>query len=156
MLAADLINELPRADCRPANACERINAPGGPAIRVTSPSRLTWTMRLPHRGHFESTLTTVSDAPVRLRVGVADDRTYEQLAQIALTKTDGPTPLDIDLGAYAGRKWSLFYRPDEIDWRLTLSADAIGGTPGTALWEAPRVMTTRQGEAEYQKRTNPR
>ena len=152
MLAADLINELPRAECRPANACAASQRADGPAIRVPSPSRLTWILELPHQGRFDSTITTLSDAPVRFRVGVADARTYEVLAQVTLTKAAGAKPLDVDLSPYAGWKWSLFYHPDRIAWRLILSADATEGVPGVGVWGAPRVMTTPDGEAEYQQR----
>ena len=155
MLAADLINEFPRAECRPANACEAVRGPGGPAIRATSPSRLTWVLRLPRDGHLETAVQTVSEARVRFRIGISDERTYEQLGAIELGRTDGTRPFVIDLSAYAGRKWSVFYHPDRIAWRLTLSEDAINGIAGAGLWTA-RVMTTRDGEAEYRQRTGRR
>ncbi|HTL43787.1 MAG TPA: hypothetical protein VL262_05560, partial [Vicinamibacterales bacterium] len=59
----------------------------------------------------------------------------------------------VDLSAYAGWKWSLFYHPDRIAWRLILSADAVDGVPGAGVWGAPRVMTTPDGEMEYRERT---
>jgi hypothetical protein len=152
MIAADLINQLPRAECRPAAACEMVGGPDGTSLRVTSPSRVTWTLRLPHNGRFETTVATVSDARVRFRVGVSDDRIYEALSEVVLAKSDGRREVGVDLGAYAGWKWSLFYHPDRITWRLTLSADAMGGVPGIAVWGAPRIMTTRQGEEEYRQR----
>ena len=152
MIAADLINEFSRAECRPANACETIRERDGPAVRVASPSRITWVLRLPHDARFETTISAPGDARVRFRIGVADQRTYEALAELVMTKADGRKPVAIDLSAYAGRKWSLFYHPDRIAWRLTLSADAVGGVPGVALWGAPRVMTTREGETEYRRR----
>jgi hypothetical protein len=149
MIAADLINEFPHAQCRPASACETI---AGAALRVTSPSRVTWTLRLPHDGRFDTKISTLGKAPVRFRVGVSDDRVYEALAQVVLTNADGDKPITVDLSPYAGWKWSLFYRPDRIAWRLTLSADAVGGVPGVALWAAPRVMTTGEGDKEYRLR----
>ena len=152
MVAADLINELRKADCRPAHACEPIAGSGGVSLRVTTPSRVTWILPLPHDGRFETTVAALGDARVRFRVGVSDERIYEALSEVVLAKQDGPKPIVVDLSAYAGRKWSLFYHPDRITWRLTLSADAMGGVPGTALWGAPRVMTTTQGEAEYLRR----
>jgi hypothetical protein len=95
----------------------------------------------------------VSDAPVRFRLGVADNRTYEPLAQVTVTKAGGARPFNVDLSAYAGWKWSLFYHPDRIAWRLILSADAVDGVPGAGVWGAPRVMTTPDGEMEYRERT---
>lgn len=156
MLAADLINDFPHAECRPAEACEPIRGPDGPAIRAASPSRLTWVLPLPRDGRLETTVRTSSQARVRFRIGVSDGRTYEQLAAIELGQNDPAQPLLVDLSAYAGRKWSLFYRPDRIAWRLTLSEDAIGGVAGAGMWGAPRVMTTRTGEAEYLRRTGRR
>ena len=131
-----------------------MHRPDGAAIRVAAPSRITWILRLPHDARFEATIAALGDAPVGFRVGVADERTYEQLAHVALSERDGARALDVDLSAYAGRKWSLFYHPDRIDWRLILSADATGGAPGVGLWGAPRVMTTRAGEVEYRQRLN--
>jgi hypothetical protein len=152
MIAADLISELPRAECRPASACEPAHGADGPAIRVPSPSRMTWILRLPHEGRFQATITAATDVRIGFRVGVADERTYEQLAGMVLARRDGTKSLDIDLSPYAGRKWSIFYHPDRIAWRLILSADAVDGVPGAGFWGAPRVMTTREGEAEYQRR----
>lgn len=152
MVAADLINELPRADCRPSGACEAIAGRDGVSLRVRSPSRVTWTLPLPHDGRFETTVSTLSDARVRFRIGVSDGRVYEALREVVLSTRDAPMPVVVDLSAYAGWKWSLFYHPDRIAWRLTLSADAMGGVPGLALWTAPRVMTTHEGEAEYLRR----
>ena len=153
MIAADLINDFARAECRPSGACEPIAGAAGLTLRVTSPSRVTWALPLPHDGRFETTVSTLSDAAIRFRVGISDDRTYEALTEIVVAKQDGPKPLALDLSAYAGRKWSLFYRPDRITWRLTLSADAIAGVPGVGVWAAPRVMTSQEGAVEYLRRT---
>jgi len=156
MIAADLINEFPRAECHPAGACEALAGPGGVSLRVASPSRITWTLPLPHDGRFETTVSALANARVRFRVGVSDERVYEGLSELVLAPSDGPRPVVVDLSPYAGWKWSLFYHPDRITWRLTLSADAMGGVPGVALWGAPRVMTTRGGAVEYLRRTGRR
>ena len=117
---------------------------------------MTWALPLPHDGRFATTVSTVGDASVRFRVGVSDDRIYEALSEVVLAKHDAPKAITVDLSAYAGRKWSIFYHPDRITWRLTLSADAMGGVPGAALWGAPRVMTTQEGAVEYLRRIRPR
>jgi len=97
-------------------------------------------------------VSALGEAKVRFRVGVSDERIYEALSEVVLAKQDGPQPIIVDLSAYAGRKWSIFYHPDRVTWRLTLSADAMGGVPGIALWGAPRVMTTQEGAVEYLRR----
>ena len=61
----------------------------------------------------------VPAAPVRLRVGVSDDRIYERLTDVDLSPRDsrGGSSMRTDLSAYAGWKWSLFYHPDRVMWR---------------------------------------
>jgi hypothetical protein len=51
--------------------------------------------------------------------------------------------------AYAGWKWSLFYRPDRIVWRLVLAADAVDNAPPTVLWGEPQVETDMSSAREY-------
>jgi hypothetical protein len=59
------------------------------------------------------------------------------------------TDLRVDLSAYAGWKWSLFYRPDRIVWRLVLAADAVDNGTATVLWGEPRVETDTESAREY-------
>ncbi len=149
--AIDLVRQFGAAEKRPAeSAFEVADYPAGgvprPSIVSSAPSRLTWTLRLPARGSFHAQLHVRSDGAagetLGFRIGVADDRVYEQLAHVSLSSTiTGWTPISVDLSRYAGRKWSLFYRPDERAWRLILSVDAPPGTRARAAWGAPAIAT---------------
>lgn len=80
------------------------------------------------------------------RIGISDDRRYEQLANISLDGSARPRAwqtVSIDLGGYSGWQWSLFYRPWERTWRLIFSADGERG--GHIAWARPIVQGTRFG-----------
>ena len=97
--------------------------------------------------------TGIQRGGARLRVGISDDRTYEPLTQVVLSPdARGWTDLRADLSAYAGWKWSLFYRPDRIVWRLVLAADAIDTAPATVLWGEPQIETDTESAREYAAR----
>lgn len=127
-----------------------------PAIAAAVPSRLTVRLPFPRHGVFHASVSR-ANAPsgthpggARLRVGVSDDRTYEQLAALVLSPDARDwTDLRVDLSAYAGWKWSLFYRPDRIAWRLVLSADAVDDAPPTVIWGEPRIETDTASAREY-------
>ena len=78
------------------------------------------------------------------RIGISDDRRYDQLAKITLgasgTQSRAWQSVVIDLGAYSGWQWSLFYRPWERTWRVIFSAD--GELGGHIAWARP-VITGR-------------
>ena len=89
--------------------------------------------------------------PVRFRVGVSDERIYEGLA----SATPGPgetKDVRADLSAYAGWKWSVFYHPDRIQWRVVLSADTLSGAPARGVWIAPGIATDTAAALEYRNR----
>lgn len=153
----DFIKEFDRAEKRPAAdytlADRRLFETSHPSIVGPAPGRLVWTLRLPRRGVFHSTVALDADAPVRFRVGVSDDRIYEGLAELTLTAANrGWADLHADLTPYAGWKWSLFYRPDRIAWHIVLSADAVGGIPGRVVWGAPEITTDGDAAREYAAR----
>jgi hypothetical protein len=133
-----------------------------PAISAAVPSRLTVRLRLPHHGVFHAAVA-LADPPTgaprggaRLRVGVSDDRAYEQLTELVLSPdARGWMDLRADLSAYAGWKWSLFYRPDRIVWRLVLAADAVDNAPPTVLWGEPQIETDTRSAREYITRRHP-
>ncbi|MGH9371214.1 MAG: hypothetical protein ACRD15_06755, partial [Vicinamibacterales bacterium] len=53
------------------------------------------------------------------------------------------------LSAYAGFKWSLFYRPDRITWRVVLATDAVGSGSPRAIWGSPEIVTDHRSAREY-------
>jgi hypothetical protein len=152
----DLLRELPRAEARPAAgfsaAIHEHDALVRPAIGAPVPSRLTVPLPLPRRGVLRAALAVGGDGAsiVRFRVGVSDHRIYEGLEEVVLTGSDpGWFDLRADLSAYAGFKWSVFYRPDAITWRLVLAADSIGPSPARAFWGSPEIVTDAASAREY-------
>jgi hypothetical protein len=161
--AVNLLREFEAADKRPSTGFEiadrEIDGISHPSIVAPVPSRLTIPLPLPRRGVLRAfvSLEPVADGvpatPIHLRIGISDDRIYERLTDIDLSPaTRGWTPIRTDLSAYAGPKWSLFYHPDRIMWRVVLAADAIGGAPARALWGSPEIVTDRAGAKEYSAR----
>jgi hypothetical protein len=156
----DLIHELPRADERPlgrfAVGEHRIGGVSHAAIAAPVPSRLTVSLPLPRRGVLRAFVAVgeaplgIVPAPVRVRRGVSDDRIYEGLIERVVAPGGSMwTDLRADLSAYAGWKWSLFYRPDSMTWRVVLAADATGAAPATVFWGSPEVVTDTQSAREY-------
>ncbi len=131
-----------------------------PAIRTNAPSRLIYVLHVPRRSTFVArvALERGSDGappqPLRFRVGVSDDRIYEQLAtaELAPGGQTGWTDLRADLSAYAGWQWSIFYRPERRRWRLVLSTDAPSGVPGRGVWGAVRIEGDRAAAREHVER----
>jgi hypothetical protein len=158
-----MVHELDRADQRPAASFtmgERtVEGISRPAIVAPVPSRLTFPLPLPRRGVFHAFVALAGQpagtpvSAVRLRVGVSDHRIYEGVSELTLpADTRGWIDLRADLSAYAGWKWSLFYRPDSITWRVVLAADATGSPGGTVLWASPEIITDTRSAREYARR----
>jgi hypothetical protein len=149
----DFIRELDRAERRPASYAAATAMAGGvplPAITGPAPGRLTWTLAMPRRGQFRAHVAAFG-APVHVRIGVSDDRVYERVAEAALQPGAAWTPVGADLSAYAGWKFSLFYRPEGRKWRIVLSADAPAGPAGVA-WGMPEIVTSGKNALEYAAR----
>src|SRR5436190_14633398 len=91
----NLIREVDRSELRPPTGFEiatrQIGDASYPSIIVPVPSRLTVPLPLPRRGVFRAFASLepldpgTAAAPVRLRVGVSDDRIYERLTDVVLT-----------------------------------------------------------------------
>jgi len=156
----NLIREIDHAEKRPAGGFEiatrEIDGQIRPAIVVPVPSRLTIPLPLPRHGvlrAFASIDPNSSAVPVRLRVGVSDHRIYERLTDVDLRPGKPQwVPVRTDLSAYAGWKWSLFYRPERVVWQVVLAADAIGGAPTRAIWGSPEIITDTGSAKEYSER----
>lgn len=158
-----MIRDFSRAEKRPLAGFEitahQIDNVARPSIVVPVPSRIIWPLVLPRRGLWRAFVAAAPGRadlpaePVRLRVGISDHRIYAGLADIMLTPgTRQWTEFRTDLSTYAGWKWSLFYRPDRITWRLVLAADATGGSPAIAIWGSPEIVTDGQSAREYTER----
>lgn len=158
----DLTRQFDRADKRPAVGFQIATySTGGiarPAIVAPVPGRFTCDLSLPRRGVFH-TYAALADPPpgapspsARLRIGISDDRVYEALTEATLAPgARGWIEITADLSGYAGWKWSLFYRPDRITWRLVLAADPLEGVP-TVVWGSPEVATDTRSAREYAAR----
>ena len=156
----DLAREFDRAEKRPP-AGFKITAYGAdgvvrPSIVMPVPSRVTWSLPLPRRGRFR-TFVALGDrehpgAAIRFRFGVSDQRIYEGLVEHTVGAAHpGWSSLGVDLSAYAGVKWSLFYRPDRVTWRIVLAADVVGAG-AAAVWGAPEIVTDASAAKEYVQR----
>jgi len=158
----DLLNEFDRAERRPVPGAEapafEIAGVARPAIVMPVPSRVTWSVPLPRRGLLRTSAALVPAAsgatppPVRFRIGISDHRIYEGLSEKVVTDRDGWVEFSVDLSAYAGWKWSLFYRPDRVTWNLVLAADAGGEGAATVVWAGPEIVTDAAAAREYAAR----
>jgi hypothetical protein len=155
----DLTRQFDRAEKRPAAGFQIATySTGGvarPAIVAPVPSRFTCALSLPQHGVFRAYATLADPTPgalassARLRIGISDDRVYEGLAEATLAPgARGWMDIKADLSGYAGWKWSLFYRPDRITWRLVLAADPLEGAP-TLVWGSPEIATDTRSAREY-------
>jgi hypothetical protein len=161
----DLVRELRTAEARPSRdnfevADVALFGQSGPAIRTIAPSRLIFVLPIPLRSTFsarvaiEGGIDGAPAQPLRFRVGVSDDRIYEQLSSVQLTPEaqTGWTEIRTDLSGYAGWQWSVFYRPSARRWRFILSTDSVSGLPGRAVWGAPGIDGDRAAAREHVER----
>jgi hypothetical protein len=161
----NLVRDFRDAEARPSRAAFEVAdvsvaGQSEPAIRTIAPSRLIFVLPLPRRSTFAARVAIdggidgASPQPLQFRVGVSDDRIFEQLADVLLTPgmQAGWTELRADLSAYAGWQWSLFYRPEERRWRLVLSTDAVSGVGGRGVWGAPGIDGDRSAAREHVER----
>ena len=160
----DLTRKLQDAERRPAAAPFELGEftfAGQTRATIVAPaeSRLTWRLPLPRRGtlqFFAAIPAAQGDASVAFRIGISDDRRYETLVEPTITTADtvarGWLPVVADLSAFAGRKWSVFYRPDEIRWAVVIGTHVIAGSPGVVYLGAPSITTDVPGAREYASR----
>ena len=161
----DLIKQAARAERRPAGADFPVleQTCGGTTMAgqgVPVPSRLIFTLKFPARARLvtAAALEGTEGSAAEFRIGVSDRRTYETLMARRVSTgscRDGWVPIDIDLGLYAGRQWSVFYRPDERSWELILGVTTQEGTPMRAVWGMPRIESDSQAAKAYRERRLP-
>ena len=160
--AVDFLRTLPRAEKRPptgfAVSSYEIGGVHHGVIVAAAPSRAIWSLPVPRRSYFRAfvaarTTSEPTAGAVRVRIGISDDRIYEGLAEAVLTPDAGRwSEIHADLSAYAGWKWSVFYHPDRITWRIVLAADPMGTAPATVMWGAPQILTDSESALEYASR----
>ncbi len=154
--AVDFIKEFDRAEKRPAagfSIAHHVAAGSGrTAIVAVVPSRLTWVLPIPRAGIFRAAVASAAATPVRVRLVVSDTRVSEELAAATIAEGSGWVTVTADLSAYAGRKFSLFYRPDGQSWRINLAADAIDGAAGRVAWGEPEILASTANALEYVQR----
>jgi hypothetical protein len=160
--AADLLRHFQDAERRPLHARFELKEhtfAGVPRASLVVPaeSRVTWKLFVPHRGRLQMFVTfpETPAASVAIRVGVSDNRIYNTLAEQTITAADasrGWVPVDVDLSAYAGRKWSLFYRPDGRKWQIIVGTHVLAGSVANVYLGSPVLMTDVEGAREYLRR----
>jgi hypothetical protein len=117
-----------------------------PAIVTEAPARIIFPVRMPAPARFLARVALQPESSgATVRVGIADDRSYDELVRLALAhQPNGATAwqsVDVDLAAYSGWRWSLFYHPARRTWKLVLNADATPG--GTVVWLQPTIDMRR-------------
>jgi hypothetical protein len=161
--AIDLLHESGRASKRPLDSIFSLgeHAVGGEtrrALAATAPCRIIWSVWLPPRPLLHTHVAVVpapdQAAAVAFRFGVSDERLYDALAEQRVVVAAGEEPrwhpVEVDLSLYAGRKWSLFFRPDSHRWRLVFAADNLGGA-AVVLWGSPGVDTDQKGARDWRQ-----
>ncbi len=148
----DLLRELPRAARAPAGEAARLisvevveqDGSPRPALVMRATSRVIWTVQMREAASLRAFVARLPGgdpaAELVVRIGVSDERVYEDYFRERLAAPAGDIPewqpLAIDLSLYSGRKWSLFYRPAWRTWSLVLNVQ--GGDASVALVE-PRI-----------------
>lgn len=122
-----------------------------PALVTVAPARLTWPIRLGEHADIDASVALMPGAAaptgVIVRIGIADERSYEELFRLPLTGAPGAGslvwhPVRVDLGAYSGWKFSLFYQPSRQTWSLIVGVDPTPG--GTVAWRALGIQAHRR------------
>ena len=158
VVAIDLMKLLGQADLRPPNTftiSEHSCAEGRrPGVQIPPVSRGTWTLSFPERATLAAfaAVQGTEAASAEFRVGMSDDRVYETLHTQVVSAADcarGWTELRVDLSRYAGRQFSLFYRPDRKKWKLILGVNTRAGAPDAAFWGAPRIEADVESVKRY-------
>ena len=161
--AADLLRSFDHADRRPRAGTFELKEHtfGGiprASLVVPAESRIIWKLFVPHRGRFQAYVALPPDttASVAIRVGISDERIYNTLAEPTVTTADvratGWIPVDVDLSMYAGRQWSLFYRPDDIKWQVIVGTHVLSGSVPNVYLATPALVTDVEGAREYLRR----
>jgi hypothetical protein len=154
--SVDLIDLLGRADRRPeaVRFLQPMTIAGETLRAIETPpmSRVTWHIRLVDRALLRVSLavkpaawSTLSNG-ADFRIGISHERTYQELFVRhvdPLNHADDRRwiPVTLDLSAYSGFKWSLFYQPRRWTWNVIFNTRAVmsGSESVPLLWGEPTI-----------------
>ena len=133
------------------------------SLVVPAESRIVWTLLVPRSARlvlWAGVPDVNGAASAAFRVGASDGRVYvtvtEQTVSSDETMRQGWVPVTADLSPFAGRKLSIFYRPDRIRWQVIIGTHILSGSPGIVYLGEPVIDTDRDGVREYMKRRTTR
>lgn len=117
-----------------------------------------WPLFVPRRARlhvFAGVPGASGPAAVAVRVGISDERRYETLHEQIVTSVEcaaGWVPVEADLSAYAGRKFSLFFRPDERKWNVIIATQPVEGSAAFVALGEPGIDADLESAREYRQR----
>lgn len=119
---------------------------------------MTWRLFVPHRAALRVYAAVAADgapASAAVRLGIGDGRRYDHLREQVITSDESAKDwvvVSADLAAYAGRKFSLFYRPDFTKWQVVVGTYVVSGSPGGVVLGEPGLYADTDAAREYQRR----
>jgi hypothetical protein len=119
---------------------------------------VTYRLFVPHRATlrvYAAVLSPGGPSAAAVRIGISDGRRYDHLREQVVTSEESAkawVPLEADLSFYAGRKWSLFYRPDSIRWEIVVGTYVASGSPEGVVLGEPGLYADTGSAREYRER----
>lgn len=113
---------------------------------------------MPHRATLRVYAAVPSDgapASAAVRLGISNGRWYDQLREQVITSDESAkdwVAVSADLAAYAGWKFSLFYRPDFTKWQVVVGTYVVNGSPDGIVLGEPGLYADTDAAREYQRR----
>lgn len=161
--AVDLIFHFKDAERRPVAGTFEIREHtfGGrsrASLIVPAGSRTGWNLFVPHRARLQlyaGVPASRGPAVAAFRIGISDGRRYDTLVEQHVSSAEtanGWVPVSADLSEYAGRKFSLFYRPDSHKWQIIVGTHVVQGSPEFAVIGEPAIETDTHAAREYRQR----
>ena len=128
------------------------------SLIVPGASRVTWRLFVPRRATlqvFAAVPAASGPAAAAVRLGISDGRRYDHLREQVVTSDESAkdwVPVSVDLSFYAGRKFSLFYRPDFTKWQIVIGTYVVQGAPEGVILGEPGLYADTESAREYQGR----
>lgn len=145
----DLLAELGKAERRAGGdvttaITQNVVTVGGdarPALVAIAPARITWTTVLPEHARLETAVAQATDVPgATVRIGLAADRAFDEVLNVEAARAWMPQV--IDLRRFSEVKFSLFYQPRFLTWRVVVNVTGPAGA-GVALARPVLVGATK-------------